>query len=224
MKEIIDRGYLYIAQPPLFKVKRGRSEWYVKDEPSMNRYLLEQGASRASLLVGDKRITGKRLEAHIEKLGEFLKYLDAFQRHNQDRELVKAFALHRRLSTAVLANREELEQDIQAIAELYRARWRGDDEAPITYEILMDELYDRYKVEIRTTDKYDPLVVDRDFLSSHNYRELRNYTELLETMDVPPFQIEIDRKMMEVETLTEVVDTVLNAGKSGISIQRYKKG
>jgi DNA gyrase subunit B len=222
MKEIIDRGFLYIAQPPLFKVKRGRSEWYVKDEASMNKYLLEQGASRASLLIEERRITGKRLEAHIQRLGEFLRYLNTFQRHNQDCELIKAFALYRRLSTAVLANREELEQDIQAIAELYKSRWRGEDEASIAYEILMDELYDRYKVEIRTTDKHEPLVLDRDFLSSHNYRELRNYTDLLETMGVPPYQIEIDSKLTEVETLSEVVDTVLNAGKSGLSIQRYK--
>jgi len=222
MKEVIDRGYLYIAQPPLFKVKRGRQEWYVKDEGSMNKYLLEQGASRAALLVGDRRITGKRLETHIQQLGEFLKYLDAFQRHNQDRDLIKAFALHRRLSTGILANREELEQDIQAIAELYKSLWRGEDEASIEYQILADELYDRYKVEIQTTDKYEPLVVDRDFLTSHNYRELRNYTELLEMMGGAPYQIEVDTKQVEVETLAGVVDTVLNAGKSGLTIQRYK--
>lgn len=223
MREIIERGFLYIAQPPLFKVKRGRSEWYVKDEGSMNRYLREQGASRATLVVDDKRITGKRLESHVLRLEEFSKYLDAFQRHNQDRDLIKAFAYHRRLTTGVLSNREELDHDIQAIREKYASLWRGDGEAPFSYEIRPEaEELGRYCVEIRTVDDYEPLVVDYDFLTSHNYRELRNYTELLETMGFPPYRLDIDSKTVDVETLVEVVDTILNAGKNGINIQRYK--
>ncbi len=223
MKEIIDRGFLYIAQPPLFKVKRGRSEWYVKDEGSMNKYLLEQGAARSALLVEDKRITGKRLEAHVQRLQEFLRYLDAFQRHNQDRELIKAFAYHRRLTTGVLSNPEELEQDVQAILGFYKSLWRGDNDAAFSYDIRREtEDSDRYCVEIRTIDKYEPLIVDYDFLTSHNYRELRNYIELLETMGFPPYTIEIDSRQTQVETPANVVETVLNAGKIGINTQRYK--
>ena len=223
MKEIIDRGFLYIAQPPLFKVKRGRSEWYVKDEASMNKYLLEQGAARSALLVEDRRITGKRLEAHVQRLGEFLKYLNAFQRHNQDRDLIRAFALHRRLTTGILSNREDLEHDIQAIVEFYKSLWRGDDDASITYDIRHEtEESNRYCVEIRTLDKYEPLIVDYDFLTSHNYRELRNYTELLETLGFPPYTIEIDSKQTQAETLGQIAETVLHAGKIGISTQRYK--
>ena len=223
MKEIIDHGFLYIAQPPLFKVKRGRSEWYVKDETSMNKYLLEQGAARSALLVEDRRITGKRLEAHVQRLGEFLKYLNAFQRHNQDRDLIRAFALHRRLTTGILSHPEDLEHDIRAIVEFYKALWRGDDEASITYDIRREtEDSNRYCVEIRTLDKYEPLIVDYDFLTSHNYRELRNYTELLETLGFPPYTIEIDSKQTQAETLAQIAETVLHAGKTGISTQRYK--
>jgi DNA gyrase subunit B len=223
MKEIVEHGYLYIAQPPLFKVKRGRSEWYVKDESSMNKYLLEQGAAHTTLLIGDKRISGKRLEAHVHQLQEFSKYIDAFQRHNQDPYLIKAFAYHRRLSTNALSNREELEENLQAIRAFYNALWRGDNEAPFSYVIQPEaEEVDRYCVEIRTLDKYDPLIVDYDFLTAHNYRELRNYTDLLESMGFPPYTLEIESKPVEVQTPLDVVTTVINAGKSGIAIQRYK--
>ena len=64
--------------------------------------------------------------------------------------------------------------------------------------------------------------MDYDFLTSHNYRELRNYTELLETLGFPPYTIEIDSKQTQAETLAQIAETVLHAGKTGISTQRYK--
>ncbi len=71
MREIIEHGYLYIAQPPLFKVKRGKQEWYVKMETQMSKYLIEQGTAKSALILDEKRITGKRLETHVYQLNEF---------------------------------------------------------------------------------------------------------------------------------------------------------
>jgi DNA gyrase subunit B len=221
MKEIIERGYLYIAQPPLFKVKRGKREWYVKDEAQMNKYLVEQGTARSSLIVGEKRVTGKRLETHVYRLNDFMKYLDTFQRHRQDRVLVKALALHKRLTSGILADKNQLEQELAAIAETYRSFFLADKDGSMTFEIVED-VSERYKVVIRTSDEGNPLIVDYDFLTSHNYRELRRYADILEAMGFPPYKIEIDNKQVEVELLADVVDTIINAGKSGLTIQRYK--
>jgi DNA gyrase subunit B len=220
MKEIIERGYLYIAQPPLFKVKRGKSEWYVKDEAEMNRYLIEQGASRASLIVGEKRVTGKRLESHVYRLNDFMRYLDTFQRHRQDRVLVKALALHKRLTSGILVEKNQLEQELVTIAETYRSFFLDKDGA-MTFEVVED-VSGRYKAIISTSDEGDFLIVDYDFLTSHNYRELRRYADILEMMGFPPYKIEIDNKHLEVELLADVVNAIMNAGKSGLTIQRYK--
>jgi DNA gyrase subunit B len=221
MKEIIEHGYLYIAQPPLFKVKRGKQEWYIKDETDMNKYLIVQGTSKTSLVVSERQITGKRLEAHVYRLNEFLRYLDTFQRHRQNRVLVKALALHKRLSASVLGFKELLEKEMDTVAETYRAFFLTDEDGHLEYEIVED-VSDRYKVIIRTTDEEGPLTVDYDFLTSHNYKELQKHADIVETMGFPPYKLEIDQKLVEVELLADIVNTIVNTGKSGLGIQRYK--
>ena len=221
MRDIIEHGYLYIAQPPLFKVKRGKQEWYIKDETQMNKYLIEHGAASAALMVGDKWLTGKRLETHIHQLSEFLRYLDTFERHRQNRVLVKALAYHQRLTAAVLGFRDLLEREMDAVVETYRSFFLHEKDRKISYAIVEDGA-ERFKVIIKTAGEGDPLVVDYEFLSSHNYKELQRHAELITMMGFPPYKVEIENKITEIEMLTDVVETIISAGKSGLVIQRYK--
>ncbi len=221
MREIIEHGYLYIAQPPLFKVKRGKQEWYVKDETQMSKYLIEQGTAKSALILDEKRITGKRLETHVYQLNEFLRYLDTFQRHRQSRVLVKTLALHKRLTASVLAFKDLLEQEMEAIIATYQTFFLSEKDRSISYEIVED-VSDRFKVIIQTNDTSNPLVVDYEFLTSHNYKELQRHIEILELMGFPPYKIEVDNKIYEGELLVDVVETIINAGKAGLAIQRYK--
>ena len=221
MRDIIEHGYLYIAQPPLFKVKRGKQEWYIKDETQMNKYLIEHGAASAALMVGDKWFTGKRLETHIHQLSEFLRYLDTFERHRQNRVLVKALAYHQRLTSAVLGFRDLLEREMDAVVETYRSFFLHEKDRKISYAIVEDGA-ERFKVVIKTAGDGDSLVVDYEFLSSHNYKELQRHAELITMMGFPPYKVEIENKITEIEMLTDVVETIISAGKSGLVIQRYK--
>ncbi len=222
MRTIIDHGFLYIAQPPLFKVKRGKQEWYIKDEAQMNKYLIEQGASKAALVSGDKRITGKRLETYVYQLNEFLRYLDTFQRHRQNRVLVKALAFHKRLTAPVLGFEDLLRKEMEAVVETYREFFLSPEEDGQLEFSIVEDVADRYKVLINVADEKNPLVVDYDFLTSHNYKELQKHAEALVTLGFPPYKIEIDNKVVEVELFADVVETVMKVGKAGMNIQRYK--
>ncbi|MCI0525868.1 MAG: DNA gyrase subunit B, partial [Nitrospira sp.] len=104
MSQLIEKGYLYIAQPPLFKVKKDKQEWYVKDEQQMNRYLIQQGSQRAKLIANNTEITGKRLEDCIQRLIEFRNVLDLFERHQKDRGVMKAIALSPNFDWSILSN------------------------------------------------------------------------------------------------------------------------
>ena len=221
MREIIERGFLYIAQPPLFKVKRGKQEWYIKDELQMNKYLIEQGTSKAMLLQGDKQVSGKRLETYVYQLNDLLRYLETFQRHRQNRILVKALAYHKRLTASVLGFKDLLEKEMEAVAETYRSFLPTDEDAQMNFEIVED-VADRFKVILRTSDDSNPLVVDYDFLTSHNYKELQKHSEILLTLGFPPYKVEIDNKLLEIQQLADLSEQIMNAGKGGLAIQRYK--
>jgi len=84
-------GYVYIAQPPLFRAKRGRSEFFIRDEREMEKWLLRRSAeSRVLVLADGTQITGPELEARLEKLVSFQKYLQIVERRGPSRPIVLA--------------------------------------------------------------------------------------------------------------------------------------
>jgi DNA gyrase subunit B len=91
MRALVDAGYVYIAQPPLFRAKRGRSEFFIRDEREMEKWLLRRSAeSRVLVLADGTQITGSELEARLEKLVTFQKYLQIVERRGPSRPIVLA--------------------------------------------------------------------------------------------------------------------------------------
>jgi DNA gyrase subunit B len=89
MRALVDAGYVYIAQPPLFRAKRGRSEFFIRDEREMEKWLLRRSAeSRVLVLHDGRQITGPELEARLEKLVAFQKYLRIVERRGPSRRVV----------------------------------------------------------------------------------------------------------------------------------------
>jgi DNA gyrase subunit B len=95
MRELVDAGYVYIAQPPLFRAKRGRSEFFIRDEREMEKWLLRRSAeSRVLVLPDGRQISGPELEARLEKLVAFQKYLQIVERRGPSRAVVLALLEH----------------------------------------------------------------------------------------------------------------------------------
>ena len=91
MRELIDAGYVYIAQPPLFRAKRGRSEFFIRDEREMEKWLLRRSAeSRVLVLADGRQIAGAELEDRLEKLVAFQKYLQIVERRGPSRPIIMA--------------------------------------------------------------------------------------------------------------------------------------
>jgi DNA gyrase subunit B len=125
MPEIIEGGYLYIAQPPLFKVSRGKSEVYLKDQPALDDYLIDQGTEGAMLRLGTgEEIIGEDLKRVVEEARQLRRVLEAFPTHYPRNILEQAAIAGAFVPGAVDA-------DLQAVADKVAARL---DKIALEYE------------------------------------------------------------------------------------------
>ncbi len=216
MPELIEGGYLYIAQPPLYKVSRGRSEVYLKDQAALEDYLIAQGIEGAVLrLAGGEEIAGADLERVVQAARQFRRVLDAFPTHYPRRILEQAA-----LAGAFDSGRADA--DLQAVADAVAARL---DMVAVEYErgwqgrITQDHGIRLSRV-LRGVEEVRRL--DGAVLRSGEARRLASVS--IETRDnyTRPAVFERKERRLLVHGPTELLDAVLKEGERGLTLQRYK--
>ncbi len=216
MPEVIEGGYLYIAQPPLYKVTRGKSEVYLKDQTALEDYLIAQGIEGAVLRLSDgQEIAGADLERVVQGARAFKRALDAFPTH-YPRAILEQAAL----AGAFDAGRAE--SDLQEVADMvarrldmvaaeYERGWQGR----ITQDhgIRLSRIL-RGVEEVR--------VLDGAVLRSGEARRLARVSEeTREVFGAPGRFIRREREVV-VHGPTELLNAVLKEGERGLTLQRYK--
>jgi DNA gyrase subunit B len=216
MPQLIEGGYLYIAQPPLYKVARGKSEVYLKDQPALEDYLIEMGVDGAVLrLQSGEEIAGADLARVIEGARQFRRILDAFPTHYprgilEQAALAGAFDPGR--ADGDLQNvADTVAKRLNLIAEEYEKGWSGR----ITQDhgIRLSRVL-RGVEELRT--------LDGAVLRSGEARRLSTVSQ--QTRDVyrdPARMVRKDREQM-VHGPIDLLKTILTEGEKGLSLQRYK--
>ena len=216
MPEIIEGGYLYIAQPPLYKVSRGKSEVYLKDQAALDDYLIEQGIEGAILaLPSGEQIAGADLARVIDGARKFRRILEAFPTH-YPRHVLEQAALAGAFDVG------KADADLQAVADKVAARldlvapeyekgWQGR----ITQDhgIRLSRVL-RGVEEIRT--------LDGAVLRSGEARRLAHVSE--DTRDVYRDPARFTRKEREtpIHGPTDLLNAILKEGERGLTLQRYK--
>lgn len=216
MPELIEGGYLYIAQPPLYKVARGKSEVYVKDQIGLEDYLIDQGIEGTVLrLANGEEIAGADLSRVVEAARNFRRILDAFPTH-YPRNILEQAAL------AGAFDPGRVDADLQAVAESVAARL---DKVAVEYErgwqgrITQDHGIRLARIlrgveEIRT--------LDGAVLRSGEARRLSSVSK--DTRDVYRESSNLVRKDREVmvQGPIDLLQAILSEGEKGLTLQRYK--
>ena len=227
MRDLIERGYLFIAQPPLFKVKRGRSERYIKDEGALEEHLLSLSLSSAEVLVA-----GRTDPLSVESVRELL------ESASQYRRVVDRIALRRldeRVIDAAVWTGAPRQSDLQDEASLLERAAPGIDarileaygEAdPVTWSTSPDPEHGGFALVATTRragiDFRTPL--DDDFLRSSDFQRLLALAEQMNAIGAPPLRIRSEGSEDEEEVASPValLEKLLKRGEKGLSIQRYK--
>ena len=216
MPQLIENGHLYIAQPPLYKVSRGKSEVYLKDQSAMDEYLVQQGTDGAVLrLANGAEMAGQDLMRVVEEARQLKRVLEAFPTH-YPRHILEQAAIAGAFVPGVV------DADLQGTADLvakrldlialeYERGWSGritQDHGIRLARIL------RGVEEVRT--------LDGPMLRSGEARKTGSFTKSLqEVYDQPAKLIRKDRVQWIYGPL-DLLKAVLQEGEKGLSIQRYK--
>ena len=209
MPQVIEQGYLYIAQPPLFKVKKGRSERYIQNEAMLENMLFELAADDIEIRNGSA-LSGKAILPYIKNLSKFEKLLEWFTKRKRDTTELKAL-LHYDLNKDLLKN----QRDINALIKKLREEFPG-----ISETIREDEEHQSYRIEL-TRNKLK-LTIDDEFIASPEFRELKNLFSELKGLGHPPYKVKHLKDTHEFGSSRELFDYILSIAKKGINIQRYK--
>ncbi|MBU2607335.1 MAG: DNA gyrase subunit B, partial [Alphaproteobacteria bacterium] len=212
MPEIIERGYLYIAQPPLYKVTRGRSERYVKDDAELESYLIGEGTSGETLILGDgTQIGSEDLRDRVRQAANFRASLKRLaQRAPAD--LIE----HAALAGAMAANAPD-ETAAATAARLNRLAEEGED----TWEGKFD---DGSLVLRRTVRGVEELaVLPPALLASQDAVRLAERAAGLADIYTDPAILRQEKGGdVPVNGPASLLDAVLNSGRKGLKVQRYK--
>ncbi len=234
--DLVEKGYLYIAQPPLYKVKRGKQERYLKDENGLEDYLIEKGTENLRLRSAEaggngREVKGAALQAFVKKVVRMDKLLQLMARKHKERALVEALLLQPDFNAEQLGDEKGLEAlavDLASYVNLL-----APEVGPVSSTVEDDPEHNCRKLVCSTRSNGSGIrtVIDREFLTSPEYRELKRLCGELLGVAHSPFMVKegeqagaqaADARASELASHKALLDFVMERGKKGQSIQRYK--
>jgi DNA gyrase subunit B len=218
MPSVIEAGYLYIAQPPLYKVKRGQQERYLKDEPSLENYLIGEGLEDAVLMTGDDAARGgEDLRDIVETARRVTSVLKGL--HNRyPRFIIEQAAIAGVLNPKVLKDAKQAQdaaayiaKRLDALAEETELGWHGE---------ALPEGGMRFWRELRGV--MESHLIDGPFIASADALKLDQYAAHLQEVYAKAAVLKRKDTTLAVHGPTDLLNSVMETGRKGLSLQRYK--
>jgi DNA gyrase subunit B len=212
MPDLIERGYLYIAQPPLFRVKRGKTERYVQNEADLMAMLFELAAEDIQVSTPSGLIGGKKLIPHLKKISSYERIMEWFDKKRKDPEIISLL-----LELGVEKSNFKSAEAVTSLLEKIKGKIPNIKHG----EISFDEEQEAHAVEIRKQNY--KMILSVSFIQSPEFKEIAQvYKEITEIFGNPPYKLQIKEETKEVASLKELLTIATEASKKGLSIQRYK--
>jgi DNA gyrase subunit B len=218
MPELVERGYLYIAQPPLYKVKRGSSETYLKDERAFQDYLVNSGLEDTVMVTGDRaERAGNDLRDIVETARGLVAILEGLH-SRYPRFIIEQAAIAGALNPDILEDAAQAQgaadyiaKRLDALSDETEGGWQGQ---------ALEEGGLRFSRELRGV--MDSHLIDAPFISSANALKLDQYAAHLQEVYAKPASLKRKDDETPIYGPTDLLSAVLDAGRKGASLQRYK--
>jgi DNA gyrase subunit B len=215
MRPVIERGYLYIAQPPLYRVARGKHENYVSNEKELTQFLMHKAAEEHTVEVPKKdlKLTGRRLNTILMRLADYAHVRGLLERRGTDQGISEVLMTQGIHAAADLRD----EAKVAALAAALRKAGRvvtgpEKDEEHNLHRLTVDSL----------SRKVEKVVIDQELVTSPAWRNLVSVHRQISELETPPFLVSSNGTQETVMSREALFNHLLESGKKGLSIQRYK--
>jgi DNA gyrase subunit B len=223
MHELIERGHVYIAQPPLYKVKKGKQERYVKDDHELNEYLLQTALENAGLYVNtdSPAISGTTLETLAQQYLSVKATIDRLSRRYH-KEMMEKMVFMPAFSVEQMQDKGAAEE---WFGELVK-RLNADDSSAIRYELVLEEdtEHSSWKARITATSHNvgNDKTIASDFFGSSEYQSMVALGDQLKDLLGEGAYVQRGDRTAEVSSFKEALDWLMSEARRGQHIQRYK--
>ncbi|TXI17215.1 MAG: DNA topoisomerase (ATP-hydrolyzing) subunit B [Nitrosomonas sp.] len=213
MPELIERGHVYIAQPPLYKIKHGKKERYVKDDHELKQYMLSLALDGAALYTGGEEMpmTGDTLEKFAN---EYILAEAVIERMSHVVDNHVMYALLRQPDI-------DLSNEQAAIDSASRLSFRVKD---VEVAAEYDDVHERFRLKIMRLSHGNILTnyLDNDFLDSGDYAQIRKTAQLFEGLFNQGAYVQRGEHKHNIREFKQALDWLLEEAKKGVNVQRYK--
>jgi DNA gyrase subunit B len=223
MPQIIENGYLYIAQPPLLRAKSGNLDQYFKTEREFNGFLVERSLKKLKLVTRDgEDIEGNRILDVYKAAQRLEDVLGQLRRIRYDCDIVNVLAMEEGLTTDIVKEERGLAKLARNVIS-YLGTTR-DNYTKLSYEVRKEKDNGEYRLEFFSEREADDFhtVIDGHFLLSNRFRQIRDLRRRLLAVGRLPWRIRLDDEQMEILDYSELGGAISSSSKKKVNIQRYK--
>ena len=214
MPELVERGHVFIAQPPLYLLKKGRSLRYIRDEKEFRREVMRRATEDHAVEIGDGakkvRLQGGELTNFLMALAEYLEIFDKLEKRIGDARLTNA------MLKAELGKKMELED--KARLELVAKELKAEG---FKTALQLDEEHNLYTLTC-SSETLGERTIDWELVSSADYKRLLDLHRRVRTYDKPPFVISTNGSQLTLEDRQELLEHLMAIGKKAFTVQRFK--
>ena len=223
LPELVERGYIYIAQPPLYKVKKGKQEQYIKDDEAMEEYMTQSALEDASLHLDESApaVSGVQLEALVNEFRSVMKTLKRLSRLYPE-ELTEHFIYLPEVTLEQLGDHAVM----QAWLAKFQERLNSSQKSGLVYKASLREDKERNvwlpEVEITSHGLASYVTFNRDFFGSNDYRTVVNIGAKLSSLLGEGAYVQRGERRKAIVEFKEGLDWLMNETTKRHTIQRYK--
>ncbi|MGY3803091.1 DNA topoisomerase (ATP-hydrolyzing) subunit B [Pigmentibacter ruber] len=218
MQEVIKRGHLYIAQPPLYRYKKQKVERYLKDDVALEKFLVEIAMQDAFILDGKDQTIEISVVKNMLSCVERRNRISSILSRRRSNVFINFLSNHNSISPETFYNKNGFEKFVEEI-NLHCLKY-----GHVHTRIDFDSEHNRYfaTIDLQLSGKSYHFKFDFDFISSSEFEELKRLSKQLETTFQLPLKYSHDKKTKSVTSWIELREFLLAEGRSGAYIQRYK--